>query len=153
MKLTFLITLLFFFHAGLVACGGEENNEEETNPSENMKLNITVGEHTLTATLANNSSVDALVALIEETPLTIAMSDYANMEKVGPIGQTLPRNDEPITAQYGDIILYQGSQLVIYYASNSWTFTRIGKIDNVNQNELKAILGDGDVTVTFTLTD
>ena len=165
--MTFLLTLLLFLNAGIMSCDKDnsppqqpeeethQENEEPTNPTENMKLNITVGEHTLTATLANNSSVDALVALIQEAPLTIQMSDYGNMEKVGPIGQTLPRNDERINAQYGDIILYQGDKLVLYYASNSWSFTRIGKIDNVSQSELRTILkaGGDDVSVTFTLAD
>jgi hypothetical protein len=77
------------------------------------------------------------------------------MEKVDPIGQTLPRNDERINARSGDIILYQGNSLVIYYASNSWSFTRIGKIDNVSQSELRTILkaGGENVSVTFTLAD
>jgi hypothetical protein len=79
------------------------------------------------------------------------MRDYGNMEKVGSIGTTLPRNDEQITTGPGDIILYQGNALVIYYAPNSWNFTRLGKIDNITQDELKKILGEGDVSVTLKL--
>jgi hypothetical protein len=73
------------------------------------------------------------------------------MEKVGPLGMDLPRNDEQITAEAGDIILYQGSALVIYYAPNSWNFTRLGKINNVTAEELREILGDGNVTITLSL--
>lgn len=114
-------------------------------------MKITIGDTVLTAELADNSSVSALKELLADGPLTINMSDYANMEKVGPIGSSLPRNDEQITTGAGDIILYQGNSLVIYYDKNSWNFTRIGKINGVSQDELKEILGDGEVTVTFSL--
>lgn len=79
------------------------------------------------------------------------MSDYGNMEKVGPIGQSLPRNDQQTTTGPGDVILYQGNSLVIYYDTNSWNFTRIGKIENVTREELLSALGSGSVSVTFFL--
>ena len=79
------------------------------------------------------------------------MRDYASMEKVGPIGTSLPTNDEQISTGAGDIILYQGNSLVIYYDTNSWNFTRIGKIEDVTREELLAALGSSDVTVTFSL--
>lgn len=131
----------------------EENTQiSETNTDvEEDVMKITVGNTTITATLADNSSAVALKELLMEGPLTINMSDYGNMEKVGPIGTSLPQNNEQITTGAGDIILYQGNSLVIYYDTNSWNFTRLGKIGEVTQEELKAILGEGDVTVTLTL--
>ncbi len=69
------------------------------------------------------------------------------MEKVGDLGVTLPRNDENITTSAGDLILYQGNQFVIYYDTNHWSLTRLGKIDNITTQELKNILGKSDVTV------
>ncbi len=119
--------------------------------TEDMIMKITAGETTFTATLAENSSAEALKELLAEGPLTINMSDYASMEKVGPIGTSLPRNDEQIDTGAGDIILYQGNSLVIYYGTNSWNFTRIGKIQDVTKEELLEAFGDGDVTVTFSL--
>ena len=77
------------------------------------------------------------------------MSDYGNFEKIGALGTTLPRNDTQITTSAGDIILYQGNQITIYYDKNSWNFTLLGKIDGVTQAELKTILGKGNVTVVF----
>lgn len=124
-----------------------ENNE---NKEENI-MKITAGDTVFTAELADNSSAEALKTLLSEGPLTIEMSDYASMEKVGPIGQDLPRNDEQISTDAGDIILYQGNYLVIYYGTNSWNFTRIGKINGVTKQELLDAFGDGDVTVTFSL--
>ena len=114
-------------------------------------MKITAGDHTFTAVLADNSSVSALKEMLAEQPLTIDMSDYASMEKVGAIGSSLPRNDEQISTGAGDIILYQGNSLVIYYDANSWNFTRIGKIEDVTREELLEALGTGDVTVTFSL--
>ena len=83
--------------------------------------------------------------------MTIDMSDYGNMETMGPIGKDLPTNDEEITTKAGDLILYQGNSLVIYYDENSWNFTRLGKIEGVTGEELLDAFGDGDVTVTFSL--
>ena len=114
-------------------------------------MNIKIGDKMLTATFVDNSSVEALKAALSKALITIDMHDYGNMEKVGSLGQDFPRNDESITTEAGDIILYQGNALVIYYASNSWSFTRIGKTDNITQQELQDILGDGNVTVTLSL--
>ena len=105
------------------------------------KIAIEVNGHTLTATLAENTSAQALLELLREAPITIEMQDYGNFEKVGSLGAALPRNDEQITTQAGDLILYQGNQLTIYYDTNTWNFTRLGKIDNITQSELKEIAG------------
>ena len=115
------------------------------------KLLISVGDKQLTATLADNSSVQALVDLLQKGDITIDMSDYSNFEKVGELPESLPKNDEQIDTDYGDLILYQGNKFVIYYDKNSWNFTKLGHIDNITQDELKAILGEGDVTVTLSL--
>lgn len=118
-----------------------------------MKISIQItsdsGSHTLAATLADNSSAMAFYELLEKGPVTIKMTDYGNFEKVGPLGTKLPRNDTQITTQAGDIILYQGNQITIYYDTNSWNFTRLGKVDGVTQAELKKILGKGNVTAVF----
>ena len=79
------------------------------------------------------------------------MHDYGNMEKVGPVGQVLPADNQQITTGAGDIILYQGSNLVIYYDTNTWNFTRLGRVNNVTQDGMKAVFGDGDVTVILSL--
>ena len=115
------------------------------------KLLISVGDTELTATLADNSSAQALVELLKQGDITIDMSDYSNFEKVGELPETLPKNDEQINTDYGDLILYLGHRFVIYYDKNSWNFTKLGHIDNISQEELKAILGEGDVTVTLSL--
>jgi hypothetical protein len=130
-----------------------EMETEQDNP-ETMRtdqMNIQIGNTLLTVTLAENSSGDALKEALSTGPITIDMRDYGSMEKVGSLGMDLPRNDQQITTEAGDIILYQGNAFVIYYAPNSWNFTRLGKINGVTAEELRGILGDGSVTVTLSL--
>lgn len=131
--------------------GNQDSDGMKNTDTEGDTMKITAGDYTFTAVLADNSSAEALKELLAEGSLTIDMSDYASMEKVGPIGMSLPANDEQISTGAGDIILYQGNSLVIYYDTNSWNFTRIGKIEDVTQEELLEALGSGDVTVTFSL--
>jgi hypothetical protein len=128
--------------------GTSQHEGEDT-----MNITLTVNGTTLTAELADNSSAKALMEMLADGPLTVEMSDYASMEKVGSLGKSLPTNDEEITTEAGDLILYQGDQLVIYYAPNSWNFTRLGKIQDVMASELYDILGSGDVEVTLTLAE
>ena len=120
-------------------------NEEKSD----NKLKISVNGTELTATLEDNSSAQALTELLKQGNITVDMSDYGNFEKVGNLPQSLPKNDEKITTVPGDIILYQGNKITIYYAENTWDFTKLGHINNITQEELKAILGDGDITVTL----
>lgn len=118
---------------------------------EDGMLNIAVNKTVLTAALADNSSARALAELLADGPLSVEMRDYNRMERVGPLGADLPANDEWIDAQAGDLILYQGNQLVIYYGANSWSLTRLGRIEGVGAGELRDILGGGDVRVTLSM--
>ena len=132
-----------------------DDNVIVTEDEENMEASvfyIKAGDTVFVAEYADNTSADALRELLAEGSLTIEMSDYGNFEKVGGIGESLPQNNESITTEPGDIILYQGSSITIYYDTNSWSFTRLGKINDVTRDELLDALGDGDVTVTFSLT-
>ena len=112
---------------------------------------LTIGGVTKTATLVSNSSTEALVAQLQLGNITYEAHDYGNFEKVGPLGYTFPRNDEDITTQPGDLILYQGSNLCIYYDTNSWNFTRIGKLDGMTQADIKTWVNAGGDNVSVTL--
>ena len=116
-----------------------------------MKMNIAVNDSSFTATLAENAAVDALVDWMEERPITLELSDYAGFEKVGPLGRSLPASDSQTTTQAGDIVLYQSNQIVLFYGSNSWNYTRLGSIDDLTGWE--DALGSGDVTVTLSLAE
>ncbi|OUN14639.1 hypothetical protein B5G42_00815 [Flavonifractor sp. An91] len=138
---------------GLSACGGsvpEETQSAETaSGQEETALKITVGDEELLATLEDNSSAREFKELLAQGPVTIEMEDYGGFEKVGPLGTTLTRNDQQITTEPGDVILYQGNQIAIYYGTNTWSFTRLAKIDD--PADLQAKLGEGRVQVTFSL--
>lgn len=115
-------------------------------------LYIKIGTHTLSATMVNNSSTRVFTKwLVKKGETSIQMSDYAEMEKVGSLEKEFPTNDKNIKTTAGDLILYEGNQFVIYYDTNEWEFTRLGKLQDVSGEELKEILGDGDVTITLSL--
>ena len=117
------------------------------------KIDIEVGGQIRTATMSNNRSAEAFLELLAQGPLTVGMSDYGSFEKVGSLGTDLPRSDESITTTPGDIILYLGNNITIYYAINSLTFTLLGHIDGATSENMREFLGDGDPTVTFSLHD
>ena len=155
MKRIFAFLISVFLLASTACANGNSKKTISSDKGELSDMNISIqitsdsGNHNLTATLADNSSATAFYQLLEKGPVTVDMHDYGSFEKVGSLGTSLPRNDTQITTTAGDIILYQGNQITIYYDTNSWNFTRLGKVDGVTQAELKKILGKGDVTAVF----
>ena len=125
---------------GIMTWPGEVVTTEE---EKDMKLSI--GETVVPVTWEENASVEALGRLL---PLTIQMSMYGGFEQVGAIGAELPRSDAQTTTAAGDIVLYSGNQIVIFYGSNAWAYTRLGHVD-LSQEEMAGLLGSGDVTVTL----
>ena len=123
-----------------------QDNMEE-NKVENMK--VQVGDVVFSATLEENEAVSALVEMMRESPVVIQMSDYSGFEKVGSLGTSLSASNSQTTTQAGDIVLYNGNQIVIFYGSNSWSYTRLGHVDDLTG--WKDALGSGDVIVTFSL--
>ena len=148
-KVYVLLSIMFIFASG-TACS-QENQNNNTGEVQGITMYLHIGNRVLMATLVDNSSTRALRELLTFNPVTIDMRDYGNFEKVGSLGATLPQNNERITAQSGDLILFQGNQFVIYYAQNTWSLTRLGRINNVSPQELRDILGAGNVTVTLSL--
>ena len=119
--------------------------------SSQTKVRLKVGGNTMTATLTDNEATRELTKLLEHGDLTIRMSDYGGFEKVGALPQSLPASNTQITTVPGDIMLYQGNQMVIFYDSNSWSYTRLGKIDGATVSNLRQFLGNGDITLTLSL--
>ena len=134
---------------GLKTADESHQSQETLDGQAESALKITVGDCELQATFEDNSSAEEFRELLEEGPLTIEMEDYGGFEKVGPLGTSLSRNDTQITTQPGDVILYQGNQITIYYGTNSWSFTRLARIDD--PADLQEKLGEGTVSVTFSL--
>ena len=117
------------------------------------QISLTLAGQSVPVEWENNPSVDALRDLLRSGPLTVELSRYGGFEQVGSLGTSLPRNDGQTTTVPGDIVLYSGSNMVIFYGSNSWAYTRLGHITDKSKAELEALLGGGDVTAVLSLAD
>ena len=144
-KLAALLCALMLCLAGLAASAENTTVQEGDNDMQMM-----IGETPVTVAWENNESVEALKTLAEEG-LRIDMSMYGGFEQVGSIGQSLPRDDQQTTTTSGDIVLYSGNQLVVFYGSNSWAYTRLGHITDQTPAQMKALLGNSDVTITLSM--
>ena len=128
---------------------GQLNNVNKENGENETLLQMKIVDTAVAVDWEDNESVDALMRLCQETPLTIRMSMYGGFEQVGPIGQSLPRDDSQTTTQAGDIVLYSGDQIVVFYGANSWAYTRLGHISDKSAEEMAELLSKGDVTITI----
>lgn len=137
----------------------ENNNAIEKNKNiinknkvEDMGIiHIKVNNQILDVELEDNDAAKELKEKIKNEDIIIEAHEYGGFEKVGNLGFSLPREDTNIKTSAGDIVLYQGNQISLFYNSNSWSYTKIGRIQNITSSELKNILGNGDVTLTFSL--
>ncbi len=124
---------------------------QNNNGVEKMNIKMMIGNKNVDVIFENNCATKALKEKLKSSSVTIHMDDYGSFEKVGGLGFDLPTCNEQITTEPCDIVLYQGNQLVIFYGTNSWSYTRIGKIIGLQINELKNILGKGSIIVTLSL--
>ena len=158
--LTALITLILL--VCLTACefnysGATATMKNEPTPTERHSIQptcvlvIQAGDKTLYAGLENNPSAEALKEKLSPAPITVDMDEYSGLEKIGDLPWELPTNDREITTDPGDIVLYQGNKIAIYYGKNTWSFTRLAKISNITREELLEVLTDDEIQVTFSL--
>lgn len=141
------VTLTASLENGSDGMPEQEEKEEEVVMDE---LILSIGDKKITVEWENNESVDALKDLAG-SGMQINMSMYGGFEQVGSLGTSLPRNDSQMTTSPGDIVLYSGNQIVIFYGSNSWAYTRLGKITGLNEKELEDTFGNGDVTICLSV--
>lgn len=134
-------------HRGQESIKPNQKEEEGMNAS---VFYVTVKGVTFSAVFAENAGAQALKEELRKGPITIQMDDYGGFEKVGSLGKTLPTANAQTTTKSGDIVLYQGNQIVIFYGSNSWSYTRLGRVEN--RNGWEKALSSGSVSVTFSLT-
>ena len=120
-----------------------------------QKMYITIGSVTKTATLVDNAATRELVARLQETPVTVTLNSSGGFEIWGALGFSLPTSNEQVNAQPGDIVLYNGSNICMFYGSNSWSYTRLGKIDGLTESELRTFLkaGESNISVTLSVSD
>ena len=131
---------------GLIACTAVSGDD-----SMDDLVKVKINDEVFDVKLENNSATQELVKELKKGNVTVNASEYGGFEKVGELGFSLPTSDENIGTNPGDIVLYQGDKISLFYGSHSWSYTKLGKIDNVDSNKLKEVLGSGDVTLEFTL--
>ena len=151
--------LMVLMSAFLLLCGctkAQEGKTPEPVPAEEEEIDteektmiLKINNQTVDVTWEDNRSTEALQLLAKNT-LTVSMSMYGGWEQVGSIGQRLPSDDTQQTAQPGDIMLYASDQIVLFYGNNSWAYTKLGTM-NLSNDELRDLLGNGDVTLTLSL--
>ena len=151
-----VFTLLSCFVLSLTACEKlpvppeQEEKQEEQKKPESMTMNITAGGKTITATLADNATAKALAEKLKSGSVTVDMKANG-FEHYGPLGFSLERHDKQISAVSGDIMLYDGNNICVFYGSNSWSYTPLGKIDGKTADELKNFFGTDTISVTYSL--
>lgn len=162
MRKSFIFILLPLFALNVQTAYSSEPDENGRNLTDadgnnpnltSTKMNITIDNHVLEVALVDNSATRALVKRLQEGNISYSSSSYGNFETVGNIGFSLPTSNSSITTQAGDVILYQGNQICIFYGSNSWSYTRLGRISNASETELRNLLSAGTVNVTLSLAD
>ena len=130
----------------LLACTAV-SGDDSVDDSIKMKIN----DETFDVKLENNSATQELIKTLEKGNVTVNATEYGGFEKVGDLGFSLPTSDENVNTSPGDIVLYQGDKMSLFYGSHSWSYTKLGKIENVDSNHLKEVLGSGDVTLVLSL--
>ena len=148
-RLIMLVTALV-----IISCSSDETQAQTPNDETmTQKMYITIGGKTASVTLADNSATQALVETLQQAPVTVTLNSSGGFEIWGPLGFSLPTSNERINAQPGDVILYSGDNICIFYGTNSWTYTRLGKIDNMTASELTTFLkaGENNISVTLSL--
>ena len=116
-------------------------------------IKLKINDSTFNVKLEDNSASKELLNTLKKGDIVVEAVDYGNFEKVGSLGFSLPTSDEQITTSPGDIVLYRGNQISLFYDSHSWSYTKLGKIQNVTSAELKDVLGSGDVKLTLSIAD
>ena len=139
---TFLLLLCALIFLGCATASAEESTMAGS-------LTMSIDGQTIPVIWEDNASVEALKSLASEGSLTVQMSMYGGFEQVGPLGVSLPREDTQTQTAAGDIVLYSGNQIVIFYGSNSWAYTRLGRVDGATAEQMRALLGDHAVTLTL----
>lgn len=140
----------------VMSCSRDEIQAQTTNyETMTTKMYITIDGRTEAVTLTNNSATQALVAKLQEAPVTVTLNSSGGFEIWGALGFSLPTSNEQINAQPGDIVLYNGSNICMFYGTNSWNYTLLGKIDGLSESELRTFLkaGESNISVTLSLSN
>ena len=139
----------------------EQKNQSQTSPNEGdnttavMQVSVTIGDMTKQMSLADNAAAKSLAAKLQQAPISLTLNSSGGFEIWGALGFSLPTSNEQITAQPGDVVLYNGSNICLFYGSNSWSYTRLGHISGLSESELKSFLkaGERNISVILSVTN
>ncbi|QFJ56370.1 cyclophilin-like fold protein [Pseudobutyrivibrio xylanivorans] len=129
----------------------EDNGTADYEATGDNTMIMTIGDTKVNVDWEDNRAVEALRDMAKDGDVTIKMTMYGGFEQVGSIGQSLPRDDKQTTTSSGDIVLYSGNQIVVFYGSNSWSYTRLGHISDKDEAEMTELLSNGDVNITLSI--
>ena len=141
--------ILLFITAMLLCCCSSDSEVKAQTIMDN--ISITIDERTQSITLNDNAATKALVEQLQQAPVTVTLNSSGGFEIWGALGFSLPTSNQQMTAQPGDVILYSGSNICLFYGSNSWSYTRLGKIDGLTESELRSFLKAGESNISVTL--
>ena len=138
--------IILIFLVGFLTCTAVSGSD-----SMDDMVKIKINDEVFDVRLENNSATEELIKTLEKGNVTVNATEYGGFEKVGDLGFSLPTSDENVNTSPGDIVLYQGDKMSLFYGSHSWSYTKLGKIENIDYNHLKDVLGSGDVTLVLSL--
>ena len=146
-----IVILLMSSACGDPASRGSGTSTSDVREVSQMEITIDVNGNKLTAALADSAAAKELPEKLKAGSVTVTLNEYGGFEKVGDLPWSLTKSDKQVSTEPGDIMLYQGDQMTIFYNSNSWSYTKLGSIENTTQEELESLFGEGDITVTLSL--
>ena len=144
--MSFIKNIALIVILSLIACTAVSGDD-----SMDDLVKVKINDEIFDVELENNSATEELIKELKKENITVNASEYGGFEKVGDLGFSLPTSDDNIGTNPGDIVLYQGDKISLFYGSHSWSYTKLGRIDNVDPDQLREILGSGDVTLEFGL--
>ena len=146
-----IVILLMSSACGDPASRGSGTSTSDVREVSQMEITIDVNGNKLTAALADSTAAKELAEKLKAGSVTVTLNEYGGFEKVGDLPWSLTKSDKQVSTEPGDIMLYQGDQMTIFYNSNSWSYTKLGSIENTTQEELESLFGEGDITVTLSV--
>ena len=150
LKRVLLLSLCILVLSGLVGCREKEITDKSTIDDEKEYMKLYFNDTEIPVIWEDNQTVQELMEEAGKDDIVVQMSMYSDNEQVGSLGKSYTKNDEQITTYSGDIVLYSGDEIVVFYGSNSWAYTRLGKM-NIQESDVTELLSNGDITLKIAI--
>lgn len=125
------------------------STETEVQEEEAVTMKLYINDTEVPVVWENNAAVEALAAEAGKGDIVVKMSMYGGNEQFGPLGKSYPASNHQVTTSNGDIVLFNNDQIVVFYGSNTWSYTRLGKMA-LPEDEVTELLSNGDITLRLT---